>query len=137
MTGRTQNAGQKAVEAVLALQKLAETYRAEERDLQKMLFEGDNSIMDTQEKLSAVRQARADIETCTRRLRSTLAVDNRLRLDRLVKDQYLQLRMNARTLKMRIRNRVRDRKFGFERLERAYRNVLNGRLTMFIMIPYH
>ncbi|KAJ3474207.1 hypothetical protein NLI96_g12591 [Meripilus lineatus] len=124
---RTQKEGQKAVEAILALQKLAETYRTEERELQKALFEGDNPIVETQEKLSAVRQARADIETRTKRLRSALGVDNRLRLDRLIKDQYLQLRMSARALKTRIRNRVRDRKFEFERLERAYRNVLNDK----------
>jgi hypothetical protein len=35
--------------------------------------------------------------------------------------------MNARSLKHRIRDRLRQRKFELEKLERAYRHTVNGK----------
>jgi hypothetical protein len=45
------------------------------------------------------------------------------------KDKYLQATLNARALKIRIRERVRHRKFEIERLERSYRNTINGNFS--------
>jgi hypothetical protein len=61
--------------------------------------------------------------------RATLGVDGRLNLQRLTNDNFLRLRMNARALKKRIRDRLRQRKFELERLERAYRHTSNGKYT--------
>lgn len=58
--------------------------------------------------------------------KDALGVDGRLSLQKLTGSRYLQLRMNARALKKRIRERLRQRKFERERFERAYRNSTNG-----------
>ncbi|KAJ3831082.1 hypothetical protein F5878DRAFT_504093, partial [Lentinula raphanica] len=51
----------------------------------------------------------------------TLGVDAKHQLRSLVKSPFLTKKMNARALKMRIRERLRSRKFELDRLERSYR----------------
>lgn len=62
-----------------------------------------------------------------KRKRSALGVTGKARLASLVGNQFLRLRMNARALKTRIRDRLRQRKFELDRLERAYRKTSNGK----------
>jgi hypothetical protein len=50
-------------------------------------------------------------------------------LQKLKADIFLQIRMNARALKTRIRDRLRQRKFEIERLERSYRHAVNGKMN--------
>ncbi|KAG1888481.1 uncharacterized protein F5891DRAFT_987773 [Suillus fuscotomentosus] len=59
-----------------------------------------------------------DLERC-------LINNNRADLQQLKKDAYLQVRMNARALKARLHDRLRQRKFELEKLERSYRNTVN------------
>jgi hypothetical protein len=61
-----------------------------------------------------------------RHKRAALGVGQRTALRRIQNDIFLQLRVNARGLKTRIRDRLRQRKFELERLERSYRHVING-----------
>ncbi len=63
-----------------------------------------------------------------------LGVQDRQDYENLKTDKFLQLRMNARALKMRIRQRLRERKFELERLERTYRNAVNGKYNTYIDI---
>lgn len=124
---RSQKDGEKAIEEILALQRVVEAYRSDEAELQQALFDRDVPITDTQERLSTIRQVRAETESRVKLLRSRLSVDGRLDLSRLSKDKYLRLRMNARNLKARIVQRLRERKFELERLQHSFRNVLNGK----------
>lgn len=62
----------------------------------------------------SLKKAALGVETCD--LLNDISTNN-----------YLRLRMNARALKQRIRDRLRQRKFELERLERAYRVTVNGR----------
>lgn len=57
---------------------------------------------------------------------AALGVDAQIELQQLTNNAFLRLRMNARALKQRIRDRLRQRKFELERLERAYRVTTNG-----------
>ena len=50
----------------------------------------------------------------------SLGVSERADLKKLLNNRFLQLRMNARALKHRIRARLQSRKFELSRLERAY-----------------
>lgn len=126
---RSQRDGEKAVEEILGLKQLIESYRSEEVQLSAELLVGNNvmPMSETQEKLSAIRKIRIDTEERVKILRNRLSVDGRLDLARLIKDKYLQRRMNARTLKMRILQRLRERKFELEQMQHSYRNVLNGK----------
>lgn len=56
-----------------------------------------------------------------------LGVDGRRRLDRLMNDPYFNLRMNARALKIRIRQKLINRKFERERFERSLRGQGTGK----------
>ncbi len=67
------------------------------------------------------------IEATIKRRREALGVDGRLKLENLLKNKFVQIRMNARALKQRIRDRLRNRKFEIERLERAYRHTMSGK----------
>lgn len=57
-----------------------------------------------------------------------LGVNGNSDLRRLAADQYFNLRMNARALKHRIREKLRARKFELDVVERSYRRKLNGKM---------
>lgn len=70
-----------------------------------------------------------------RKFRS-LGVDQLTVLATMKKDKYLITRMNALALKERLRDRLRQRKFEMERLERNYRRTMNGMCTTFFTYLY-
>jgi len=109
------------------LQKSQLSYDESIRGLEEQLL-GGNSQIDYQQldlQLSEARTKRARIVTSIMRKRAALGVDERTQLARLTKNKYLQLRMNARALKQRIRDRLRQRKFELDRFERSYRQTTN------------
>jgi hypothetical protein len=55
-----------------------------------------------------------------------LGVEQRQELNNLKKNIFLTKRMNARALKTRIQQRLRSRKFEFDRLERSFRKQRSG-----------
>jgi hypothetical protein len=61
-----------------------------------------------------------------KRHHAVLGVEQVHDLQRLRKNKYLILRMNAFTLKTHIHERLRQRKFELEHIERAYRQTLAG-----------
>lgn len=69
-----------------------------------------------------LKKVTASIKTKT----ATLGIEGRNDLRKLVGSKFLQLRLKALALKCRLRDRLRARKYEKERLERSYRNVMNG-----------
>ncbi|KAJ7685986.1 hypothetical protein B0H17DRAFT_1160710 [Mycena rosella] len=78
------------------------------------------------------RSSRACIAGCSRNSQDpvkerltcqelTLGVGDRAALTKLGKSKYLELRMNAQSLKMRLQDRLRARKFEHDRVERSSR----------------
>lgn len=130
---RSQKAGQQAIENILALQELVSTYRHEENTLQAELLDDDMATQEIQEKLSETRRVRAETENRIKRLRSTLGIDGRLSLLHLTQDKFIQLRVNASSLRARIVQRSRERKFELERLQQSYRNAMNGMYSIYIV----
>lgn len=57
---------------------------------------------------------------------TSLGVADTVELQHMKQSKYLLARMNALTLKQRLRDRLRQRKFEMERLERSYRSTING-----------
>lgn len=86
----------------------------------------DFSGSDVPEKLERLRAQHSRFVDSLRRKRAALGVDERAHLALLRQNNFLRIRMNARALKHRIRNRLRQRKFELEMLERAYRQTING-----------
>jgi hypothetical protein len=78
------------------------------------------------QQLEDSRAQHARITDSLRRKRAALGVDERAHLVSLRRSAFLRIRMNACALKHRIRDRLRQRKFELEKLERAYRHTVNG-----------
>ncbi|KIJ90232.1 hypothetical protein K443DRAFT_70394, partial [Laccaria amethystina LaAM-08-1] len=53
----------------------------------------------------------------------TLGAESRLNLERLLGNEFFRLRVNALAVKQRLRNRLQQRKFELDGLERAYRKT--------------
>jgi hypothetical protein len=82
-------------------------------------------VVDLDIQLDEARTKCAHISDTLQRRKAALGVDHRAMLTRLTNNAFLRIRMNARALKKRLRDRLRQRKFELERLERAYRHTIN------------
>ena len=82
--------------------------------------------------LQEVRESCNCMAETIRQKRAALGVGQRTALRRIQDDVFLQLRVNARALKTRIRDRLRQRKFELDPLERSHRHVKGGRTYVFI-----
>ena len=62
---------------------------------------------------------------------AALGVAENQELKRLASSEYIRLRMNARALKRRLRDRLRSRKFELDKVERSFRRLVNGERVFF------
>jgi hypothetical protein len=134
-TGRSKYKAAEAIAGVLALEKTLESHQSIVRELEHQLI--SNSVDDITTFNLQLNDARARCakvaETHVRR-RAGLGISESADLQKLKKNVYLQVRMNAHALKIRLRNRLRQRKFELEKLERSYRNTVNGTFNYPLLI---
>ncbi|RDB30787.1 hypothetical protein Hypma_005865 [Hypsizygus marmoreus] len=130
LTKQSKNLGSKAVKEVIALNAAKSALTKELEKLDRMLLSGD---YEDEMEIEDVLALRTDINDKISKMSSAIAqkkkilgVEDRANLKKLVKNKFLQARMNARALKQRIRSRLRERKFELERLERAYRHTVSN-----------
>jgi hypothetical protein len=118
------------ITTVLALEKTLEAQDASIRELEMQLHSGRvPNIVEFDMQLMDARTRRARTADILRRRRAALGIEEMSSLEKMKKDVYLTVRLNARAVKTRIRDRLRQRKFELERLERSYRTTVNGALT--------
>ncbi|KAH9828839.1 uncharacterized protein C8Q71DRAFT_859379 [Rhodofomes roseus] len=122
---QSRNRASKTVEAILALQKTQTSYNKSIRELEERLLVGSGDPHEIDLQLSELRPKQLRVSAAIMNKRSALGVGETSQLSRLTKSKFLQLRMNARALKQRIRDRLRQRKFELDRLERAHRQTMN------------
>ncbi|KII82805.1 hypothetical protein PLICRDRAFT_120248, partial [Plicaturopsis crispa FD-325 SS-3] len=125
---RTKNKGKIAVEQILALQKSESELKEAEAALEAQLlgeYDIDVDSGDVAVELSLIRKKIQAVSTRIQVKMRALGATERSNLQRLATSDYARLRMNAQALKKRIRDRLRQRKFELERLERAYRHTVN------------
>lgn len=125
----------------LAIQE-AQCLRLSRDTLRKRVSELERIISDTSSAQYEVAAAELDLLDELKRLdkakekvrakEKELGIDGRRRLDRLMNDEYLNLQMNARALKMRIRQKLISRKFERDRAERSLRGQVNGEESYFL-----
>ena len=101
------------------------------RELEEKLSSGDiDFTLESSGTLSAdLERYRGDlsrVKASISRKKLALGADGRKDLVKLASSKFLQLRLKALALKCRLRDRLRARKYEKERLERSYRNVMNG-----------
>ena len=128
LAGQSRNKGQQAIEAILALQKSRDAYKTRISDLERLLCRDGEAfdIVDTNLELDDVRAKVSQLNETIKHRRAALGIDGRKALSKLKSDQYLTAKMNALAVKRRIRDRLRQRKFELERLERSYRQTVNS-----------
>ena len=130
-TGQSRTAGKDAVHTIMALRASITEYEEEIQRLEGKLSSFTNDLT-----LEALSSTTTRLETCRERSRkmttsmnakaAALGIEGRKDLRRLAGSKYLQLRANAWAAKRSLRDKLRARKYEKERLERSYRNVLNG-----------
>jgi hypothetical protein len=115
------------ITTILALEKTLEAQEASIRELEMQLHGGHvPNIVEFNLRLADTRSQRAKTADALRRRRAALGMEDKVNLEKMKKDIYLTVRLNALAIKTRIRDRLRQRKFELERLERSYRATVNG-----------
>jgi hypothetical protein len=136
LSGRSKNKGKQAVQAVLVLETVLAHQRKEITKLETMLVNSES--IDCSEISLQLEDAcvhLASLEQGMRRKRAALGIDDQIDLRRLQQDAFLRIRINALALKERIRDRLRQRKFEIEKLERNYRHSTNG-MCLAILVDF-
>lgn len=126
LLGRSRDPAKKIIERILEQRKVVETYLKEENDLVSRLSKSTSSAFEKQEALLVVQAKRRKLEDSISQSTHQLGVADAAELLQFTNNAFLHLCLNARSIKMRLRQRLRERKFELERLERCYRNALNG-----------
>ncbi|KAJ7811762.1 hypothetical protein B0H13DRAFT_2243255 [Mycena leptocephala] len=78
-----------------------------------------------QTELESIQEALAKAEASLQRKEEALGVDEHQELEQLLNSEYMRLRMNTRALKLRLRQRLRWRKFELDPVERNLRRLVN------------
>ncbi|KAJ7059947.1 hypothetical protein C8F01DRAFT_989075 [Mycena amicta] len=127
---RSKKLGEKAVEHVLQLRTAVKAGEAELAALRRTLTVAVNK--DDDENLDAlmlqVTEAQESLDKTQLKLQRkerALGVPGQKLLKKISRSEYLSLRMNARALKTRLRDRLRSRKFELDRVERSFRRLVN------------
>ena len=126
--GRSQYAGRRAVEAILLLEKTLASHKRRINQLEQQLRKESGTLdaVDAEIMLNEDRASYARVKESIRCRRAKLGVGQRIALQKLKDDIFLQMKVNARAVKTQLRERLRQRKFELDRFERTYRNSLNG-----------
>jgi hypothetical protein len=131
-SGRSKNLGRKAIEEVQTLQLTLNSYISTVAELEGKLTNDDSDdLVNIAMALQNAQDKAKQVTNILARKRKALGVDGRLSLKTLSSSRFLQLRMSARALKSRIRDRLRQRKFELSLLERAYRHGSSGEFQTF------
>ncbi|KAJ6548545.1 hypothetical protein B0H19DRAFT_952491 [Mycena capillaripes] len=119
--------GEQAVNAVLLLRTAVETRREQVRQQQQKFLasvdDDDQLAILYEREFQAGKEALRKAEVNLRRKEEALGVTETQALKELAASEYMRLRMNARALKLKLRNRLRARKFEMDPVERAHRRL--------------
>ncbi|KAJ7501610.1 hypothetical protein B0H11DRAFT_1713561 [Mycena galericulata] len=126
---RSKTRGQQAVNTVMLLRAAVKTRqegvdRLEAAFLDAVAEERADAAID-QLRFETAKEALAKVKEKLVQKETALGVTDRQELKKLTTSQYIRLRMNARALKRRLRDRLRSRKFELDKVERSFRRLVN------------
>lgn len=127
--GQHKNHGKSAVEEALRLRKSRDVAQDQVTDIRKRIMDTSSAPWETataELELETALQVLRKAEAKVKRKEEGLGVTAMQKLHHLIKSPFLAKKMNARALKIRIRERLRSRKFELDRLERSYRKQRSG-----------
>ena len=133
MPRQSKNLADKLIEEIIQLKEDTDLCNKEIYKFDSMIQSGRYQdgwdVSEVRVTLSELREKHNKLERAYKSKREVLGTDGRLRLDRLLGNKFLKIRINALALKKRLRTRLQQRKFELDGLERAYRKTnTNGRL---------
>ena len=120
------------MEAILALKETAKEYDARSHELENELgalaLQPDmgSRVAEVDDELRQCRARHAQVTASINKAIAALGIPDRRNFEQVAASEYLRLRVNARSLKFRIRQRVQEHKFERERIDQLYRNVMNS-----------
>ena len=117
------------MEEALRLRKSRDAAQAHVDDLRQRIIEGSNNqweVATAELELVTAMEVLKKAKVNVAKKENTLGVSEKHQLRSLLKSPFLAKKMNARALKIRIRERLRARKFELDRLERSYRKQRSG-----------
>lgn len=122
--GQSKTAGKRAIEAALHLRRAVEELNTQISRLEQvvsdphaddfLVAEARNNLPEAMKKLQRHR-------TSLSRTERALGVEEHKAYHHLANSEFIRLRMNAHALKIRLRDRLRSRKFELDRVERSVR----------------
>ncbi|KAJ7193672.1 hypothetical protein B0H12DRAFT_1207127 [Mycena haematopus] len=120
---RAKNAGKLAIEEVIRLRKAVSVLQGRISHLEDIIMgeAGDDAdVVIAEGDLEVARVKLTRMQATVTRKEAALGVGDRKTLRHMVKSEYIRARMNARALKYRLREKLRNRKFELDRVERSY-----------------
>ena len=126
-TGRSKTNNDEEISKILSLEKSLIEIDGALRRMETQLCMGNiDNLTEHNLRLIEERAHRSRVADTLSRWKTRLGISQRTRLEQLRRNIYLQVRLDAQALKTRIRERLRQRKFEIEKLERSYRQTVNG-----------
>ncbi|KAJ7661818.1 hypothetical protein B0H17DRAFT_1212137 [Mycena rosella] len=114
LTRHSKMAGEKAVAAVIATREALEIRKAQDDD-------SPEEIVHRKVALTAARAALVKVQERLQQQELVLGIDDKVALNKIRKNKYIELRINAHALKRHLRDRLRARKFERDQVERSSR----------------
>lgn len=96
------------------------------KKLDGLTARGSGDFFDLSDQATETNQRLQRLQDLRRGKYNALGVSDTNYLGRLRDNVFLRSRMNALAIKQRLRDRLRQRKFELEKLERSYRRTVNG-----------
>ncbi|KAJ7810972.1 hypothetical protein B0H14DRAFT_2606852 [Mycena olivaceomarginata] len=128
-SGRSKNKGQQAINAILLLRSAVKKQTDYVNRLRAKFLgaaeDADEEADYYQVEFDKADAARATAEKTLREKERALGVGERRALGKMSHLQYYNARMNARATKRRLRDRLRQRKFKLDLVERSFRRLVN------------
>ena len=121
------------IERTLQLRKARDILKNRIRELEDTIADELSEDYAIAEAELSLPEARARFENSVGQVQAAeqaLGVNDRAKLKRLVNDPFISARMNARALKIRLREQLRFRKFELDWLDRSFRHQVNGKFHL-------
>ncbi|KAG2101584.1 uncharacterized protein F5147DRAFT_746952 [Suillus discolor] len=123
---QSKNKAAEVITTILALEKTLDAHEISVCELEMQLYVGAvANVVEFNLQLANAQSRRAKIADTLRRRKATLGPQGQADLMTMKNDIYLTICLNARAVKNHIRDRLCQRKFELERLERSYQATVN------------
>ncbi|KAF8957681.1 hypothetical protein BDZ97DRAFT_1669429 [Flammula alnicola] len=126
---QSKHKGRDAVQKAMRLRKARDILKGQVHKLEDVISDDlseDYAIAEAELRLPEVRERFEKAAAQVKAAENGLGVDERAKLKQLANNPFISTRMNTRALKIRLRERLRSRKFELDRLERSFRHQVNN-----------